>query len=118
MLILNIKGFGKIFSGDISPQDALAGPIGIAKIFGGVWIWQKFWLITGILSMILAFMNILPIPALDGGHVIFLTIEALSGKTLSDSFMEKSQAVGMVILVALMVFVIGNDIWNIIRGFL
>jgi len=117
MLILNIKGFGKIFSGDISFQDSVAGPIGIAQIYGGVWDWQKFWLITGVLSMILAFMNILPIPALDGGHVIFLTLEALSGKTLSDSFMEKSQVIGMVLLFALMTFVIGNDIWNLIRGY-
>ncbi len=117
MLILNIKGFGKIFSGDISFQDSIAGPIGIAKIYGGIWDWKKFWLITGVLSMILAFMNMLPIPALDGGHVIFLTLEALSGKTLSDSFMEKSQVVGMVLLFALMTFVIGNDIWNIIRGY-
>ncbi|HIA12805.1 MAG TPA: RIP metalloprotease RseP, partial [Flavobacteriales bacterium] len=117
MLMLNIKGFGKIFSGDISFQDSVAGPIGIAQIYGGVWDWQKFWLITGVLSMILAFMNILPIPALDGGHVIFLTLEALSGKTLSDSFMEKSQVIGMVLLFALMTFVIGNDIWNLIRGY-
>lgn len=117
MLILNIKGFGKIFSGDISFQDSVAGPIGIAKIYGGVWDWQKFWVITGVLSMILAFMNILPIPALDGGHVIFLSLEMLSGKTLSDNFMEKSQVVGMVLLFALMTFVIGNDIWNIIRGY-
>jgi len=114
MLFLNLKGFGKIFSGEISFSDSVAGPIGIATIYGGVWDWQKFWLITGILSMILAFMNILPIPALDGGHVIFLSIEAVTGMKFSDKFMERAQMVGMVILLSLMVFVIGNDIWKYI----
>ncbi|HIA36659.1 MAG TPA: RIP metalloprotease RseP [Flavobacteriales bacterium] len=114
MLFLNLKGFGKIFSGEISFSDSVAGPIGIATIYGGTWDWQKFWLITGILSMILAFMNILPIPALDGGHVIFLSIEAITGVKFSDKFMERGQMVGMILLLALMAFVIGNDIWKYI----
>lgn len=62
--------------------------------------------------MILAFMNILPIPALDGGHVLFLLIESVTRKKFSDAFMEKTQVVGMVLLLSLMVFVIGNDIWR------
>ena len=62
--------------------------------------------------MVLAFMNILPIPALDGGHVIFLSIEAITRRKFSDSFMEKSQVVGMVLLLAMMVFAIGNDVWK------
>ena len=114
LLILNIKGFGKIFRGDISFSDSVAGPIGIATIYGGTWDWQKFWMITGILSMILAFMNILPIPALDGGHVLFLSFEAISGRKLSDKFLENTQVIGMVFLLALMTFVIGNDIWKYI----
>jgi regulator of sigma E protease len=114
LLILNIKGFGKIIRGDISFSDSVAGPIGIATIYGGIWDWQKFWLITGILSMILAFMNILPIPALDGGHVMFLSFEAISGKKISDKFMEVTQMVGMILLLALMTFIIGNDIWKYI----
>ena len=64
--------------------------------------------------MILAFMNILPIPALDGGHVMFLSFEALSGKKISDKFMEVTQMIGMILLLALMTFVIGNDIWKYI----
>jgi regulator of sigma E protease len=62
--------------------------------------------------MVLAFMNILPIPALDGGHVVFLLIEAISGRKLSDKFMERAQVAGMIILLSLMVFTIGNDIWK------
>jgi regulator of sigma E protease len=109
----NIKGFGLIFKGKEKARDSLQGPIGIAKVYGGVWDWAKFWKLTGIISMILAFVNILPIPALDGGHAIFLVIEAVTRKKLSDKFMEVVQIIGMIILLALMVFVIGNDIINL-----
>ena len=76
-------GFGKIFSGEVSASKSLSGPIGIAQFFGGTWDWNHFWRITGLLSMVLAFMNFLPIPALDGGHVAFLTWEIVSGKFFS-----------------------------------
>ncbi|MDD2386006.1 MAG: RIP metalloprotease RseP [Bacteroidales bacterium] len=109
----NIKGFGLIFSGKEKAKDSLQGPIGIAKVYGGVWNWSKFWKLTGIISMILAFVNILPIPALDGGHALFLAIEAITRKKVSDKFMETVQVIGMLILLALMVFVIGNDIINL-----
>ena len=113
-VIVNIKGFKKIFQGKEKVQDSLQGPIGMAKIYGADWgNWYRFWKITGLISMILAFMNILPIPALDGGHVIFLTIEAVTGKKFSDNFMEKAQVVGMVILLSLMVFAVGNDIYKL-----
>lgn len=115
MLVLNIKGMGKIFNGQEKATDSLSGPIGIAQIYGGVWDWHKFWFITGLLSLILAFMNILPIPALDGGHVIFLIIEAVTGKKFSDSFMEKVQTVGMVIILALMAFAFGVDIFKLFK---
>jgi regulator of sigma E protease len=108
----NLKGLKRIFTGHEKASDSLQGPIGIATIYGGVWDWRRFWLITGLLSMVLAFMNILPIPALDGGHVIFLTLESITGKKFSDKFMERAQVVGMVILLALMAFTIGNDIWK------
>ena len=114
ILFVNIKGFGKIIRGEISASKALAGPIGIATIYGGVWDWNKFWSITGVLSMILAFVNILPIPALDGGHAVFLSIEAISGKKFSDQFMIRAQVTGMIILLTLMAFVIGNDVWKYI----
>ena len=111
-LISNAKGLKKLFNGQEKFQESVQGPIGIAKIYGGTWDWPHFWVLTGLLSMILAFMNILPIPALDGGHVLFLLIESVTRKKFSDSFMEKTQVVGMVLLLALMVFVIGNDIWR------
>ncbi len=110
---LNIKGLGKLVSGDIDPRKSMMGPIGIARIFGGTWDWHRFWNLTGMLSMILAFMNLLPIPALDGGHVVFLMYEIVSGRKPSDKFLENAQKVGMVMLLALMVFVFGNDIWNL-----
>jgi regulator of sigma E protease len=111
-VIGNIKGLKQIFIGKEKASDALQGPIGIATIYGGAWDWYRFWKITGLLSMILAFMNILPIPALDGGHVVFLLIEAVTKKQFSDKVMERAQIVGMVILIALMAFAVGNDIWK------
>jgi regulator of sigma E protease len=110
---LNIRGFGKIFSGEVSATKAVSGPIGIAKIFGGTWNWTNFWQKLGFLSMVLAFMNFLPIPALDGGHVMFLTYEIVSGRKPSDKFLENAQKVGMVLLLSIMVFAIFNDILKI-----
>ncbi|HEX5003520.1 MAG TPA: RIP metalloprotease RseP, partial [Bacteroidia bacterium] len=111
-LVSNVKGLKKIFTGKEKATDAVQGPIGIAQIYGGTFDWAWFWRITGLLSMVLAFMNILPIPALDGGHVIFLTIESVTRHKFSDKFMERSQIVGMVLLLALMAFAIGNDVWK------
>ena len=109
-----IRGFGKIFRGEVSASNALSGPIEIAnKLYGGTWDWVRFWTITGLLSMVLAFMNFLPIPALDGGHVVFLMYEIISGRAPSDKFLEIAQKVGMVLLLALMAFAIGNDIFKV-----
>lgn len=109
----NIKGYGLIFSGKEKARDSLQGPIGIAKVYGAQWNWSKFWRLTGIISMILAFVNILPIPALDGGHALFLVIEVITRRKMSDKFMEVVQIIGMLILLALMILVIGNDIINL-----
>lgn len=106
----NIKGFSKIFKGDVRPDKALSGPVGIAKLFGTEVDWLKFWSLVGMLSMALAFMNLLPIPALDGGHVVFLLIEMIQGKPLSDNFLEKAQMIGFFILIALILFTFANDI--------
>ena len=111
-IILNIKGFGKMFSGDIDPRKSVMGPLGIMKQFGGDWNWNRFWYLVGFLSMILAFMNFLPIPALDGGHVLFLTWEIVTGKKPSDKFLETAQKFGMIILLSLITFIIINDIIN------
>jgi regulator of sigma E protease len=106
----NIRGFKKIATGDVSASKALSGPIGIAQMFGGVWDWTRFWMLTGLLSMALAFMNILPIPALDGGHAIFLLFEMITGKPASEKVLERAQQVGMIILLALMAYTFGNDL--------
>lgn len=113
-LLVNIQALGKVFSGDVDPTKSLMGPIALAEVFGSSWDWQNFWGLTGLLSMVLAFMNVLPIPALDGGHALFLLVEMVIGRPLGDKFMQVTQVIGMVILLSLMVFVFGNDIWNII----
>lgn len=109
----NVKGLAKVVKGEVKATKAIQGPIGIASIYGSTFNWYKFWTLTGILSMILAFMNILPIPALDGGHSVFLLIEMAIGRPLSDKFMERAQMVGFFILIGLMVFAFGNDLWKL-----
>jgi regulator of sigma E protease len=104
------KTFGKIFNGQLKARKAISSPIGIAVMFGGTVDWLRFWTLVGLLSMVLAFMNLLPIPALDGGHAVFLIIEMIKGKPLSDKFLERAQIVGFVLLICLMVFAFGNDI--------
>lgn len=112
----NIVAFGEMFKGKLDPVKSVSGPVGIAKIFGAKWDWRRFWNITGMLSFILAFMNLLPIPALDGGHVLFLLVEMLRGKPLPEKVMYYFQVVGMVILFGLMGFIIFIDFFNAFFG--
>jgi regulator of sigma E protease len=105
-----IRAFGKVITGVLSPKESLSGPIGIMQAYGVEWQWERFWSLTGVLSLVLAFMNLLPIPALDGGHVMFLSYEIISRRKPSDKFLEAAQKVGMVFLLALMVFIFANDI--------
>jgi len=111
-MIVNIKGLGKVFNGEEKATESLQGPIAIATMFGAVWNWERFWKLTGILSMFLAFMNVLPIPALDGGHALFTIYEMITRRKPSDKFLEYAQMTGMVILLTLMVFIFGNDIYQ------
>lgn len=107
------KGFRKIFKGEVSASNSVAGPVRIAGMIGVNFQrdgWLGFWLLTGMLSMALAFMNILPIPALDGGHVVFLLIEMIIRREPSLKVRMIAQQAGMVLLLALMAFVIFNDI--------
>ena len=108
------KGLGKLFTGDVKFNKAVSGPVKIATMFGGQIDWLRFWSLVGILSMVLALTNLLPIPALDGGHSLFLLIEMIKGKPLSDKFLERAQLVGFVLLITLMVFVFGNDIFKLV----
>ena len=106
----NAKGLGKVFKGDVKFDKAVGGPVKIATLFGSTVDWVHFWSLVGFLSMVLAFTNLLPIPALDGGHAVFLIIEMIKGKPLSDKFLERAQIVGFVLLITLIVFTFGNDI--------
>jgi len=111
----NAKGLKKIFTGDVKARNAVGSPIVMAEMYGSHFDWIKFWSLTGFISMILALMNLLPIPALDGGHAVFLIVEMIKGKPLSDKFLEKAQIVGFVLLIGLMVFAFGNDIMKHFR---
>ncbi len=96
-------------------QDNLGSVITIGKTFGGEWDWKRFWTMTALFSIILAFMNILPIPALDGGHALFTLIEMITGRKPGDKFMEYAQMVGMILLLALMLYAFGLDIWRLFK---
>ncbi|MBC7450752.1 MAG: RIP metalloprotease RseP [Cytophagales bacterium] len=104
-----LKAFSKIFKGELKAKNSVGSVITMAQAYGGTWDWEGFWKLTATLSMILAFMNLLPIPALDGGHVMFLMYEIISGRKPSDKFLETAQKIGMAILLSLMIFAISND---------
>ncbi len=105
-----------LFSKEGASQIGGFGTIG--SLFPAQWDWQRFWSLTAFLSIVLAFMNILPIPALDGGHVLFLLYEMVTGKEPGDKFMEIAQMAGIILLVGLMLFANGNDVWNAISKLL
>ncbi len=110
-----VTGIKQIFTGKVNASDSLGSVISIGNTFPGVWDWERFWTLTGIFSIILAFMNILPIPALDGGHALFTIYEMISGRKPSDKFMEYAQMVGMVLLLGLMAYALGLDFWRLFR---
>lgn len=107
------KGIGQLFKGNVKAKDSLGGFITITKLFSTSWDWESFWRITGILSFILAIMNLLPIPALDGGHVVFLLYEVFSGKKPSDKVMEWSTYIGFAIVLSLLILANGFDIMRL-----
>jgi len=115
-----LVGYGKqlqlIFNPSTGAYKGVGGFAAIFNIFPNTWSWEAFWSITALLSIMLGVMNLLPIPALDGGHVMFLLYEMISGKKPSDKFMENAQMVGFVLLISLLVFANGNDIYKAIVG--
>lgn len=111
VIFLQLKAFGKIFSGDIDAGKSLGSFGSIAQAYGEYWNWENFWRLTGMLSMVLAFMNFLPIPALDGGHVVFLLYEMIRRKPAPEKVLEVAQQIGMIILLGLMAFAIISDIF-------
>ncbi len=105
-----LKQFKLIFNPETKAYKSVGSFITMTKIFPGYWDWHAFWNLTAFFSIILAVMNVLPIPALDGGHALFTLVEIVSGKKPSEKFLERAQMVGMIILLALMAFAIGNDL--------
>jgi regulator of sigma E protease len=110
-----IAGIKQIFTGKVNASDSLGSVISIGNTFPGVWDWERFWTLTGIFSIVLAFMNILPIPALDGGHALFTLYEMITGRKPSDKFMEYAQMAGMILLLGLMAYALGLDFWRLFK---
>lgn len=110
-----VTGIKQLFTGKVAASDSLGSVISIGNTFPGIWDWERFWTLTGIFSIILAFMNILPIPALDGGHALFTLYEMISGRKPGDKFMEYAQMAGMVLLLGLMAYALGLDFWRLFR---
>jgi regulator of sigma E protease len=111
-----IRQFKLIFNFKTGAYKGLGGFGAIGGLFPPRWEWQAFWEITAFLSLILAFMNILPIPALDGGHVMFLLYEIITGRKPGDKFLEYAQIVGMIILLSILLYANGNDIMRLIEN--
>jgi regulator of sigma E protease len=109
-LVDYVRQMKLIFTKEGASQIGGFGTIG--NLFPAAWNWQRFWGLTAFLSMVLAFMNILPIPALDGGHVMFLIYEMITGKEPGEKFMEYAQMTGIFLLIGLMLFANGNDLWS------
>ncbi|MDF0714573.1 RIP metalloprotease RseP [Muricauda sp. 334s03] len=107
-----IRGMKKIFNPDTGAYKEVGGFAAIGGMFPDTWNWPAFWATTAFISIILAFMNILPIPALDGGHVMFLLYEMVTGRKPSDKFLEYAQMIGFFILIALLLFANGNDLYK------
>ncbi|TKG92375.1 RIP metalloprotease RseP [Puteibacter caeruleilacunae] len=105
-----LKQFKLIFTPETKAYESLGGFISIGNIFPGQWNWHSFWNMTALLSLILGIMNLLPIPALDGGHVLFLLYEMVSGRKPGDKFLEYAQIGGMILLLALVLYANVNDV--------
>ncbi len=105
-----LKQFKLIFNKTTKGYESLGGFLSIGNVFPGVWDWQAFWSMTAFLSIILGVMNILPIPALDGGHVLFVLYEMITGRKPSDKFLEYAQIIGLSLLLLLVLYANINDI--------
>ncbi|MEN9381139.1 MAG: hypothetical protein RI940_20 [Bacteroidota bacterium] len=110
-----VQGIKQIFTGKVNANESLGSLISIGNTFPSEWDWYKFWTLTAVFSIILAFMNVLPIPALDGGHALFILFEMITGRKPGDKFMEYAQIVGMVIMFGLMFYALGLDVWRLFK---
>jgi regulator of sigma E protease len=114
-MISYLKQLKLLFIPKTKAYESLGGFIKIGSFFPDVWDWQMFWNLTALLSIILAIMNLLPIPALDGGHVLFLMYEIITGRKPGDKFLEYAQIAGMIILLSLLIYANGNDIVQLLK---
>lgn len=110
-----LKQLKLVFSPKTKAYESVGGFITIGSIFPKVWDWQAFWDLTALISIILAIMNMLPIPALDGGHMMFLVYEMVSGRKPGDKFMEYAQIAGMILILSLVIFANANDIIKLFK---
>jgi regulator of sigma E protease len=117
-LVANIKALGQLItgSGRVKASESLGGFISISKLFPSTWQWDRFWAITAFLSLLLGFMNLLPIPALDGGHAVFLLLEIIMRRPVPQKVLEYAQIVGFVLLLGLLLFANGLDILRWFKG--
>lgn len=111
-LRMTAKQIPLMFSSQTEGYKSMGGFMTMGSLFAPVWDWRSFWWMTAFLSVMLAFMNVLPIPALDGGHVLFLLYEMIVGRKPSDKFMEYAQMVGFFLLLSLLLYANGNDIYK------
>jgi regulator of sigma E protease len=114
LLVYNVKQFKLILRPNTGAYKHVKSVVGIANSMPTTWDWEFFWKFTALFSIGLAFMNVLPIPGLDGGHALFTIAEMVTGRKLSDKAAGVVQTVGMVILLSLMVLTFGKDIYDII----
>lgn len=114
LFVYNIKQFKLILSPKTEAYKQVKSPVGIARILPDEWNWEFVWNFTALFSIGLAFINLLPIPGLDGGHALFTIIEMITGKTLSVKAAERVQTIGMIILLSLMALTFGKDIYQLI----
>lgn len=110
MIYMNVKGLQKVFSGKVDADKAFTGFVGIGKMYQGSFDATRFWTISGMLSMALALFNLFPIPGLDGGHVVFLSYEMLTGRKASQKVQEVALKIGFSLLIFLMLYVNINDV--------
>ncbi len=111
-----IDQFKLIFQPSTGAYKGMGGFASMTQVFGTSWDWEAFWSITAFFSVVLAFMNFLPIPMLDGGYILFTLFEIITGKKVPDKFLEKANMVGFIIIIGLMVFTNGNDVFRKFKG--
>jgi regulator of sigma E protease len=111
-----IDQFALLFKPKTGAYKGMGGFASMSQVFGSHWDWESFWNITAFFSIILAFMNFLPIPMLDGGYILFTLFEIITGKKVPDRFLEKANMIGFILIIGLMLFTNGNDVFRKLKG--